>query len=180
MTYLPAPFIGRENLPGLFKQHGYRVGVEVGVHRGQFAEQILSGFSGTLYGVDHYPVHYHPDDPTAKGDREQDERLMTERLAKFGDRFIHIRKPSKHAAQQFSADEVDFVYIDGNHDEFWYDLRKWDSLVRKGGMVAGHDVLSPGPINWGKRIQCYMKHDAYLVPEDPGTIGWSFYYFKET
>jgi hypothetical protein len=39
------------------------------------------------------------------------------------------------------TDELDFVYIDGNHcfDFVMQDLIEWNKKVRKGGVISGHD-----------------------------------------
>ena len=51
-----------------------------------------------------------------------------------------IRKPSGEAYKDIIG-LVDFVYIDGNHDYDFVmdDIRKYYPLIKKGGVIGGHD-----------------------------------------
>jgi hypothetical protein len=40
-TPFEIPDVGRRQLPGFFKQMGYKVGVEIGVQRGSFSRRLL-------------------------------------------------------------------------------------------------------------------------------------------
>ncbi len=57
------------------------------------------------------------------------------------------RSYSSDAIKYFKDDELDFVYIDANH-EYEYvkeDIALWTPKVKKGGVVGGHDYhLSAG------------------------------------
>ena len=54
---------------------------------------------------------------------------------------VIMRDFSMSAVEAFSDGELDFVYIDGNHDfkNVACDVVEWDKVVRSGGIVAGHD-----------------------------------------
>lgn len=43
--------------------------------------------------------------------------------------------------KEFANGELDYVYIDGNHDfqNVTNDIAEWSKKVRKGGIVSGHD-----------------------------------------
>lgn len=50
---------------------------------------------------------------------------------------------STNAAQQFSSNSLDFVYIDGDHSykAVTSDLESWFDKVRSGGLVSGDDYV---------------------------------------
>ena len=51
------------------------------------------------------------------------------------------RNPSVVAASMFADESVDFVFIDGAHDEIsvFNDISAWYSKVKPGMVIAGHD-----------------------------------------
>jgi len=70
----------------------------------------------------------------------RNERLVSEQVN--GDkRFTLIKKMSDDAALDFEHESIDMVFIDGNHSYEYvlHDMENWTPLVRKGGIVAGHD-----------------------------------------
>lgn len=139
-----------------------RSAVEIGTHRGEFAEQLLNGWWGTLYCVDPWIAGEKGvfDQPDAWGDRESDYQTCLARLARFGSRAVILKTTSRLAALDFRDCSLDFVYIDGNHrrphvDE---DLRLWWPKVKPGGIFAGHDLtgvwegeVKPAVTEWAER-----------------------------
>jgi hypothetical protein len=53
-----------------------------------------------------------------------------------------IRLRSVEASRLFADGGVDFAYIDGLHDygSVCSDLRAWHPKMKKGGVLAGHDL----------------------------------------
>ena len=134
------------------KPKGRVVGVEVGLWKADFAKLILDSDPRVYwYGVDPYFEY-------GKMKRKQPEwdaiyeRVMN-KMKPFGKRFKMVRKPSSEGFN-FIPKKVDFVFIDGNHDEdFVYeDLRLYEPRVRKGGIISGHD--------YSHRV--YMAVDRYV------------------
>jgi hypothetical protein len=136
------PNCKRRQLPDFFKQMGYKVGVEIGVYKGDFTRWLLKR-GAKIYAVDPwlaYPDYGHP---KVHFQARQDViyRSAKKRLAPFGDRCEIIRKTSMEAVKDFEDDSIDFVYIDGHHG-FKYvaeDIYEWSKKVRKGGIISGHD-----------------------------------------
>jgi hypothetical protein len=67
----------------------------------------------------------------------------SERLKPFAERSVIIKGWSVEVAEWFldMDKKLDYVYIDGNH-EFTHvanDIAAWTPVVRKGGIIAGHD-----------------------------------------
>ena len=59
----------------------------------------------------------------------------------------YIRSTSKEAASKIKEDSLDFIYIDGDHryEPVKEDLTLYFKKVKKGGIIAGHDI-SFGPV----------------------------------
>lgn len=141
-TKLPVEIKGSRwfDLPVLFKELGFKVGVEIGVERGLYSKALSGRIPDLkLYCIDPWRAY--------SGYREHvnQERLdgfykeTQERLLEYNCEII--RKTSEEAVKDFADESLDFVYIDGNH-EFLYvaqDISWWSKKVRKGGIVAGHD-----------------------------------------
>ena len=134
------PDCGRDDLPKLFNELGFKNGVEIGVYKGEFSEVLAKGFNGNLYSID--PWRLYKDYGNSRGQKRLDEqyRQTQERLSKYPNSKI-IRKTSMEALEDFEDGSLDFVYIDGNH-QFAYvaeDVYHWAIKLRKGGILCGHD-----------------------------------------
>lgn len=119
-------------------------GVEVGVLYGENAEKILEKWTGQfLYLVDPYVTQdwsRYTDQTNTINFSEALERAR-QKLSKFDGRSAFVRKMSVDAAKDFKDDELDFVYIDGNHDyaAVLDDMDAWWPKVKQGGVLGGHD-----------------------------------------
>lgn len=164
--------------------------VEIGTHRGEFAKRFLAGWDkGTLHCVDPYIGGYDDGDPASHGNRENDYSKAIKNLSGYHHRATFVRKTSIEASEQFHDGQLDFVYIDGKHrmPDVAADLRHWYPKVKPGGILAGHDIVSPREPNggWGREVQPAVfafaqKHNLpiYLVT-DNSAYPWSYYMIKE-
>ena len=131
------------NSLGLFGE-----GVEVGVFRGDYSNEILRTWRGSrLTSIDpwrEFPVSDYVDlCNTTQGDQEINYQSTVAALAKFGERSRILRLTSVEAASQFEKSSLDFVYLDAQHhyEAVRDDIRLWLPKVRKGGVLGGHDYL---------------------------------------
>jgi len=130
----------RTDLATLFKELGFTEGAEIGVDNGFYSEALCKlNPELKLHCIDPWKVYSKYADIT-------DEKV-------FDKRFEHtkallkpyncniIRKSSTGALKDFVPSSLDFVYIDGNHtyDYVMEDLIGWSKIVKKGGIIAGHD-----------------------------------------
>lgn len=166
---------GRDALPGIFQACGFSVGVEVGVHAGEFSEQLCRGMPGLhLYCVD-------PWTPYRAIKREEDHRTARatalRRLAPYHVTILPMS--SAAAAAMFKRPLFDFVYLDGNHrfTHVAHDLVAWSDLVKPGGIVAGHDYETDSTVG--------LVVNAYRAAFQVGpmwvlgqTRPWSFVWVK--
>jgi len=113
------------------------VGVEIGVREGYNAENMLLSLSiKKLFLVDpylEYPLRCQKDQGYMYG-------YMIKNIGKYKER-VEIIKMLSSAAVRYIPDDLDFVFIDGNHD---YDFVKKDielyyPKVKDGGVFGGHD-----------------------------------------
>jgi predicted O-methyltransferase YrrM len=132
------PGTDRVTLARLFNQLGYRVGAEIGVERGLYAETLCREIPGVkLYGVDIWDIYAGYPDHQGEFYQEADERLRHYNVEL-------VCKMSMDAVLDFEDESLDFVYIDANHMPPWItdDIREWSKKVRSGGIISGHDYVS--------------------------------------
>lgn len=132
------PNIGRGNLPGLFKELGFKTGAEIGVFRGDFSEELCQANPDLkLYCVDPWIAYKGYE---IFGTAHEQSYLETQKRMSKYDCTI-IRKFSMDAVKDFKDESLDFVYIDANHNfqSVVNDLCEWSKKVKAGGIISGHD-----------------------------------------
>ena len=125
------------------------VGVEIGVYKGDHAESLLRHLDiKTLYLVDPYEEYseyeegrnyYGVDQHPLRAVKAE----AMERLAPYASRIEWVFKRSAQAARDI-PEKVDFVYVDGNHEEAYVreDIELFYPKVRAGGVIGGHDFYN--------------------------------------
>jgi len=131
--------IDRGGLAHLFNELGYKRGVEIGVEGAFYAMTLCRAIPGLDYtGIDPYESYpgliYHRHDDKWNTIYE----MAKENLKPYNGKVL--REFGEDAAKRFKR-EVDFVYIDGNHDYTYVvaDILAWHPKVKPGGILAGHD-----------------------------------------
>ena len=124
------------------------VGVEIGVHKGEHAESLLSHLDiKTLYLVDPYAMYAEYEESRSHyGDDASLDLAKAEaigRLAPNAGKISWGFKRSGDAAAEI-PDGIDFVYVDGDHEEHSVraDIASFYPKVRSGGVIGGHDVYN--------------------------------------
>jgi len=114
--------------------------VEVGTFSGENAI-IMAQYFNSVVTVDPWLNGYDKDDHASHANMEEVKKIYFLRIADFVN-VSHIELPSLEASKQFSDGELDFVYLDGDHktDAVIADIDAWKPKVRKGGILAGHDI----------------------------------------
>lgn len=116
-------------------------GVEIGVAQAYNAESILESLPiKKLYLVDPYMPYLE-----AYGwvDPRQHFLMARKRLSRFEEKVVFIKKKSSEAVDDV-PNNLDFVYIDGNHSyEFVRkDIELYYPKVSRGGVLGGHDFYA--------------------------------------
>lgn len=167
------PDCNRNDLPGFFREMGFKVGVEIGVDKGSFSRVICTKKELTLYGVDPWLDYDGYIDTINKDRAEYNYKTAQRRLAPYKN-FIIVRKTSMEAVNDFVNESLDFVYIDGNHGFKFVteDIYEWSKKVKKGGVISGHDFgfTSAGPHSIG------AIHVKYVLPAYTKAFGISDWY----
>jgi len=143
-------FIDRPALNTLIKKRDL-VGVEIGVGFGKNAFNILSSLDiKKLYLIDPYIMTkdkgvaghniVETDKESLKSASHQIKKMAIQNLKYFKDKIEWIYDYSEFASKLI-PDNLDFVYIDGNHDyeAVKKDIELYHEKVKLGGLVAGHD-----------------------------------------
>jgi len=117
--------------------HRKLVGVEIGVDEGVNTKNILTKLPiERLYLVDPY-IPYNDGSGVVTAGKEV---LARKRLSKFQSKIVFLIEKSEDVVSMI-PDNLDFVYIDGNHSyEFVKkDIELYYPKVREGGVIGGHD-----------------------------------------
>ncbi|MEX0921053.1 MAG: class I SAM-dependent methyltransferase [Candidatus Pacearchaeota archaeon] len=123
-----------------FKSRKDLICVEIGVWKGENSKDILDNLLNikTLYLID----------PWNKYSKYKDNKIFDnalkvtrKRLKKYQSKIKIIRKASDEAIKDI-PNNIDFIYIDGNHKykHVKQDIENYYKKLRKGGILAGHDI----------------------------------------
>lgn len=109
------------------------VGIEIGVYHGYHSRNILRNLLiKKLFLIDPYGTYIQDGDAVFENAKKD--------LLKYQDKIEFVRKTSDDAINDV-PNELDFIYIDGNHE---YEYVKNDFImyypkVKQGGIIGGHD-----------------------------------------
>jgi hypothetical protein len=119
------------------------VGVEVGSFHGASSE-VFSVFCSKLTCVDPWTL---AQDQRGYQELPRDLSVLAEKnfdeLMHQCKNIIKMRLFSDQAAPLFKDESLDFVYIDGAHDDInvELDIKLWSPKIKKGGYLSGHDYV---------------------------------------
>lgn len=128
------------------------IGVEIGTLHGYNARNILDNLSiKKLYLIDPYELYPEYLDITSPFAFWAG-KVSEGKLEPFKDKIIRIKKKSEDAVNDV-PDNLDFVYIDGNHAYLpvLRDLEDYWPKIKKGGVFGGHDYYNQGEARQVKR-----------------------------
>jgi len=114
------------------------VGVEIGVFHGKNSYSILKNLHmKKLYLVDPYQIY---DERDNVYDRNKKDFKQAHQLLKPFQNKRFIIKTSEDAVNEI-PNNLDFVYIDGNHDykHVKQDIEKYYPKIKSKGIIGGHD-----------------------------------------
>lgn len=157
-------------IPKLIRERNYSKGIEIGVFCGGHAKSILDNSNlSLLVGIDPYKL-YEPGMPGFEEQKDFDVLfVIIQHRLDYKDRYQHIKETSDNAYEKFLKNQVeqyDFVFIDGLHtyEQCKKDLENYDKLIKKGGIIAGHDIDHPSFPLLTKAIEEFAaKHNAGVV-----------------
>lgn len=173
----------RRQLPELIRELNLpMIACEVGCAEGNFSRDLLEIGMQKLFMVDAWE-HI----PDVRGDGNYDQRWhdanymeALRKVSAYGDKAVILKGKSVEMARGVEDDSLSLLYLDADHsyEGVMSDLIAWFPKVAKGGVVAGHDYLSPDyGVNQAVAEFCADKYEVHLIEEDrPEDAG--FYFIK--
>jgi len=141
--------------------------VELGVRDGDNAKSLLNTLNiKTLYLVDIWDI-YEDSNGTSYDYRDVYENVK-KRFRKYGNK-VQVLKGTLVEVRDSLPDNIDFMYIDANHQEEYIreDIKNGYPVVRKGGIIGGHD-FGGNHIGVIKAVLDFSKkHDVELRTRHP-------------
>ncbi len=149
---------------------------EVGVHRGDFAQEFLDQWPGREYfAIDNYLPH-----PDVPGDRAEHRQFAHNRLAVHAPRLRWLHSDSLEGLGKLAPLSLDFCYIDASHgyEQVGAEIAAAWPLVRSGGILAGHDFGPdfPGVTRAVREFSEDERITIWLTEDFDGP--WSWYCIK--
>ena len=148
IEYLARDFVPRFRVRGMtsfiYNNNGNKelVGAEIGVDLGRNAKTMLSILPiNKLYLIDPYSYYdEYKNIYNTQDDYNKCETKARELLKSFNNKIEFIKSFSEDAKDSI-PDNLDFVYIDGNHNYSFVkkDIELYWSKVKDGGVLGGHD-----------------------------------------
>jgi hypothetical protein len=124
------------------------IGAEIGVYKGENSLQLLKNLNiKQLFLIDPYIAYKEYDTEnefTIQSPLQKIEKNARNRLVKYNEKITFVKEKSSDALKKISSN-LDFVYIDGNHDYLFVkeDIENYYKKLRKGGILSGHDIDQP-------------------------------------
>lgn len=147
------------------------VGCEIGVWNGNNARSILNFVPiKKLYLIDPYLPEYKITDNISENRKYNMKvyKYALRNLKKYINKCRFIKHTSEDAVTHLpkKKDLFDFVYIDGNHNYPFIkkDIELYYPLVKKGGVLGGHDYLLWNGV--------HKAVDELLVEKNLEIMGW--------
>lgn len=125
------------------------VGVEIGVYKAEHALSLLTYLDiHHLYLIDPYELYEEYDEGKAHYGIDQDALHLAiqearQRLALYTKKITWVFQKSSESLD-IIPEQLDFVYIDGNHQEVFirHDIEQFFPKIRHGGVIGGHDFYN--------------------------------------
>ncbi len=169
-------------IPSLINKFNLKKMCEIGVAFAGHADAILSKTDiDKFYAVDSYQLsETTTDNFTFDGINYNQNHyndlyeFAKKRLERFEDRSVFIRKTSEEASLMFDDDSIDIVFIDGEHtySAIKNDINKWQSKVKMGGIISGHDYNHGNFPDIKKFVDEWCLENKYTLNIEDGYVWW--------
>lgn len=139
----------RENLPDILNSKNYKIGVELGSYKGEFADLILSNWNGKLICIDlfdredNYLLQHEDNYFTHDLGNNKLLPIFNKTMYRHKDNLLTIQSDTISAAKFFPDNYFDFIYFDADHkyETVIQELNTWYCKLKSGGLFSGHDFL---------------------------------------
>ena len=176
ITRGPRSDYARQHIRRLNEREGLRV-AEIGVWRGNHAKTLQNQLDmEKMYVIDPYDAYKDYEESKSEVEKMRDAKKTAYDKLEPYDNIEWVELYSHQAAQQID-DQLDYVYIDGNHKYEYVkrDIELFYELVKPGGIVAGHDFST----GWPGVIQAVMEFSDEEEVEVNTELHGSDWWFKK-
>lgn len=146
------------------------IGVEVGVFKGSFADEMLSVIDPIeLYLIDPWLGKIHSGDKDGKIYEFIDDGDLfykNELLPKYEkDIRVKLIKKTSGVLKEFDEGYFDWAYVDGNHSYLGvtHDLELLKRKVKPNGIIMGHDYKIPKYYSVVKAVNDFCKKYSLII-----------------
>ena len=152
-----------EAVSNILNQNLAKIGVEIGVFKGEFSRNILEQWPGTLYLIDPWrdlSDEEYLDSSNHKNHQTAFSDTMNS-IKGFENRAFMLRGLGEEMIDLFKDNSLDYVYIDGNHDydHVKQDIEMWWPKLKSGGLMSGHDYLL---VDWSEDLCLPNGKDKHI------------------
>lgn len=169
-------------IPTIINNFNLKIIAEVGVAFGGHLEKILSTTNiEQAYAIDPYILFDSSTDSFAYqganyNQQDYDELFLftKERLENINKKITFFRDTSINASIKIKDDYLDIVFIDAEHtfDALKKDLKIWESKVKTGGIISGHDYNHGNFPDVKKVIDAWVIEKNYELNVERGYVWW--------
>ena len=142
-------FNTRDDFGHILEKEKFKIGVELGVQRGHFAEKTLSGWHGCerYVLVDLWAKQKNYIDLANNYDHARIKKEALHRMKPFREKGVNIEVCHNYTSScvgNYEDGTFDYIYVDARHDfkGVYIDIVEWWSKLRVGGIMAGHDYVT--------------------------------------
>lgn len=155
-------------------------GIEIGVQLGINSYMLLDACPNIkkITGIDPYEPYADWNRYISQQDQDASYAIFCQNRKLLGNRFELIKAKSSEVYESLPDESFDFVFIDGDHSirEVLNDLENYMPKVKKGGILAGHDI-GLHSVNMALRSWCKRKFistsDIHIIENQ------AWYWIKE-
>lgn len=145
-----------QDIPAAIKDVINPVGIELGTDGGTTTLYLLQQIPTLLlHGIDPYipyvdwggnPFSWHGG---LNHDNNDSYTSFMNKVKPFAERYVHHKKTSDDAVNDFEDESMDFIFIDGLHtyEQVLKDCRNYYPKLKKGGLFCGHDFRTIAGVN---------------------------------
>lgn len=164
----------RQDLTNLFTHLNYKLGVELGSYKGDFASHILNNWNGNLICIDLFDREDNYDLNKINGFYAKDVQKNTV-LNNFNhntrnnrNNILTIQSDTISAAKFFPDNYFDFIYIDADHryESVIKEMHAWYPKLKSNGLFSGHDYLP--------NFDHSLKNNNIFQPHNPSEFVGEF------
>jgi hypothetical protein len=152
-------FYNRDDFGSILNKEKFKIGVELGVQRGLFAETTLTDWHSCerYVLVDLWKKQDNYLDVANHRDHSKFKMETMRRMEPFKKKGVNIETCQDFTSScvgKYADSTFDYIYIDARHDfkGVYMDMEQWWPKLRVGGIMAGHDYVTQdeGPQQTGQ------------------------------